>query len=63
MTDKPQTTFNRRITKQELVTMIDKLEDLKKQATIDRSHLYVNGVATEAIGLLYNLLGYYYAER
>lgn len=50
------------VTSDELVKMIAKLEDLKKQATVERSHFYVNGVATEAIGLLYNLLGYFYAE-
>lgn len=42
-------------TKTDIVKMIEKLEDLKKQATVERSHFYVNGVATEAIGLLYNL--------
>lgn len=52
-----------RTTKIELVAMIEKLEGLKKQATVERSHFYVNGVAIEAIGLLYNLLGCYYADE
>lgn len=32
---------------------ITKLEELKRQATVERSHFYVNATATEAIALLY----------
>lgn len=32
---------------------IEHLENLKKQATIERSHFYVDSVATDAIKLLY----------
>jgi hypothetical protein len=32
---------------------ISHLENLKKQATVERSHFYVNSAATDAIKLLY----------
>ncbi len=34
------------------------LENLKKQATVERSHFYVNSTATDAIKILYE-----FAER
>jgi hypothetical protein len=43
--------------RQEITEMIDKPEDLKKQATVERSHYYVGGACTDAIRLLYKVLG------
>jgi hypothetical protein len=38
---------------QRILNCINHLESLKKQATIERSHFYVNSAATDAIKLLY----------
>ena len=37
--------------------LIVKLEDLKRQATVERSHNYVGATVTEAIAMLYEYLG------
>jgi hypothetical protein len=37
----------------EIFMVIDQLEGLKKQATVERSHFYVDATATKAIDLLY----------
>ena len=36
--------------------LIERLEDLKRQATVERSHHYVAQTATEAIAMLYEYL-------
>lgn len=36
-----------------IFTVIDQLEGLRKQATVERSHYYVNATAIKAIELLY----------
>jgi hypothetical protein len=36
-----------------IFTVIDHLESLRKQATVERSHFYVNETAIKAIELLY----------
>jgi hypothetical protein len=36
--------------------VIAKLEDLKRQATVERSHNYVGATVTEAIAMLYEYL-------
>jgi hypothetical protein len=50
-------------TKANLLEMIAQLEDLKKQATLERSHFYVAATATRAIEIMYEILGERYAER
>lgn len=42
---------------QSVINCLRHLEDLKKQATLERSHHYVEAVATDAIALLYKFLG------
>lgn len=37
----------------EIFSVISELESIKKQATVERSHFYVDVVATDAIKLLY----------
>jgi hypothetical protein len=37
----------------EIFKVIDQLESLRKQATVERSHFYVNATAIKAIELLY----------
>lgn len=39
-----------------IMEMIDRLEDLKKQATVERSHNYTGKAVTDAIALFYTLL-------
>jgi len=36
--------------------MIERLEDLRKQATVERSHFYTEKIAKDAAELLYALL-------
>jgi hypothetical protein len=40
-------------TVRDIFECIEKLESLKKQATTERSHFYVDATSTEAIALLY----------
>lgn len=40
-------------TLREILECIGELENLKKQATTERSHFYVDAKATQAIALLY----------
>jgi hypothetical protein len=49
-------------TRGEIFGVIESLEDLKKQATVERSHYYVDAVATAAIKLLYKLAKERHAE-
>lgn len=43
---------------QQIFECIERLESLKKQATVERSHFYVGSTTTEAIRLLYEFAGY-----
>ena len=43
-------------TKADVMACIAKLEDLKRQATVERSHYYTGATVTEAIQLLYAYL-------
>lgn len=45
--------------RRQIMEMIERLEDMKKQATIEHSHFYTGKVATDAIALLYDLLSEY----
>lgn len=49
-------------TEQEVFRMIERLEDLKKQATVEHSHFYVDSTITQTIALLYDLVREHYAE-
>lgn len=55
--DPPQTLQSREI--QRIFHCIHKMEDLKKQATVERSHYYVADVITDAITLLYSYAAIY----
>ena len=46
-----------------VMRIIGSLEDLKKQATIERSHYYVDSVATEAIEVLYGCMKQMFGEK
>jgi predicted metal-dependent RNase len=46
-----------------VMRIIGVLEDLKKQATIERSHFYVDSVATEAIAVLYDCAKQMFGEK
>jgi len=46
----------------EVWALIQRLEDLKRQATIERSHFYVDATLTEAIAMLYALTRQVFGE-
>lgn len=50
------------IRRAKIVTALNQLEDLKKQATVDRDHFYTGKAVTDTIALLYELLANYPRE-
>lgn len=49
-------------TRQDIFEMIERLENLKKQATVERRHFYSGKVTTDAIAFLYKIAAEHYVE-
>ena len=59
MANEHQTTVDVR----RVMRVINGLEDLRKQATVERSHYYVDSVAAEAIEVLYGCMAQMFGEK